>query len=169
MPAHGIGVVLVRSLRTVPRGSLGPQALQPNRGRLGRVWARAVGRKCNRLRGERCLFRFLGLFLRPVGSGLCPFLGLEEAALWSLLRQGLCVLSGKPEDFGPHTSETRQGAPEGSVGGASDFGSGHDLAVHEFEPHIGLAAVSTEPTLDPLSPSLCPSPTCSLSFSLKIE
>ena len=30
----------------------------------------------------------------------------------------------------------------GSVGGASDFGSGHDLAVHEFEPHTRLTAVS---------------------------
>ena len=26
--------------------------------------------------------------------------------------------------------------------------------VHEFEPHIGLAAVSAEPALDPLSPFL---------------
>ena len=40
-----------------------------------------------------------------------------------------------------------------------NFTSGHDLTVHEFKPHIGLAAVSTEPTLDPVSPiSLCPSP-----------
>ena len=26
-----------------------------------------------------------------------------------------------------------------------DFGSGHDLTVHDFEPHIGLCADSTEP------------------------
>ena len=37
-------------------------------------------------------------------------------------------------------------------------GSGHELVVCELEPHIGLAAVSTEPALDPLCPlSLCPS------------
>ena len=43
----------------------------------------------------------------------------------------------------------------GSVGYASDFGSGTIyLTVCEFEPRIGLAAVSTEPASDPLSPSL---------------
>ena len=33
----------------------------------------------------------------------------------------------------------------GSVGWASDFGSGHDLGVHEFEPRVGLCADSSEP------------------------
>ena len=33
----------------------------------------------------------------------------------------------------------------GSVGWTSDFGSGHDLAVREFEPHVGLCADSSEP------------------------
>ena len=33
----------------------------------------------------------------------------------------------------------------GSVGWASDFGSGHDLTVRGFEPHVGLCAVSSEP------------------------
>ena len=33
----------------------------------------------------------------------------------------------------------------GSVGQASDFGSGHDLTVLEFEPLIGLCADSSEP------------------------
>ena len=33
----------------------------------------------------------------------------------------------------------------GSVGLASDFSSGHDLAVCEFKPHIGLCADSSEP------------------------
>ena len=40
-----------------------------------------------------------------------------------------------------------------SISCASDFSSGYDLTVHEFEPHVGLATVSTEPSLDPLSPS----------------
>ena len=33
----------------------------------------------------------------------------------------------------------------GSVGWASDFGSGHDLTVREFEPRVGLCADSSEP------------------------
>ena len=35
-----------------------------------------------------------------------------------------------------------------------DFGSGRDLLVHEFEPHIGLRANGAEPVWDSLSPSL---------------
>ena len=38
-----------------------------------------------------------------------------------------------------------------------DLGSGHDLLVHEFEPHIGLCAEGTEPAWDSVSPSLCSS------------
>ena len=33
----------------------------------------------------------------------------------------------------------------GSLSWASDFGSGHDLTVHEFEPGIRLCADSSEP------------------------
>ena len=33
----------------------------------------------------------------------------------------------------------------GSVGWATDFGSGHDLTVREFEPHVGFCADSSEP------------------------
>ena len=44
--------------------------------------------------------------------------------------------------------ETLVGHLGGSVGQVSDFGSGHDLRVPEFEPCIGLAAVSAEPTSD---------------------
>ena len=35
-----------------------------------------------------------------------------------------------------------------------DFDSGHDLTIHEIQPHVGLCADSTEPALDSLSPSL---------------
>ena len=28
-----------------------------------------------------------------------------------------------------------------------DLGSGHDLMVHEIQPHVGLYAVSTDPDL----------------------
>ena len=41
--------------------------------------------------------------------------------------------------------EYTQGLLGGSVCSASDFGSGHDLAVREFEPHVGLCADSSEP------------------------
>ena len=51
-----------------------------------------------------------------------------------------------------------QGHLGGSVGCVSDFGSGHDLAVHEFKLRIGLPAVSTKPALDSLSPSLSAPP-----------
>ena len=56
----------------------------------------------------------------------------------------------------------------GSVGGASDFGSGHDLMVWGFEPRVGLCADSSEPGARfgfCVSFSLCPSPTCALSLS----
>ena len=33
----------------------------------------------------------------------------------------------------------------GKVHLVSDFSSGHDLAVHDFQPHIGLCADSSEP------------------------
>ena len=35
-----------------------------------------------------------------------------------------------------------------------DLGSGHDLMVCEFEPHVRLCADSVEPAWDSLSPSL---------------
>ena len=62
-----------------------------------------------------------------------------------------------------------EGRLGGSVSWASNFSSGHDLTVPEFEPCIGLCAVSAEPALDPLTPSLsAPHPfACSLSPSLK--
>ena len=59
----------------------------------------------------------------------------------------------------------------GRLGGAQSvkhptlgLGSGHDLTVWEFEPHIGLQAASVEPAWDSLSPSLsAPPPTRVLS------
>ena len=45
------------------------------------------------------------------------------------------------------------------------FGSGHDLTVHEFEPHTGLCAESTEPAWDSLSPSPSASPLLAVSPS----
>ena len=49
-----------------------------------------------------------------------------------------------------------------------DFGPGHDLKAHEFEPHVGLRAASTGlPGILSLSPSLCPY--LALVLSLKIN
>ena len=55
------------------------------------------------------------------------------------------------------------------VGDASDFGSGHDLMVCEFEPRIGLCADGSEPGARfgfCVSLSLCPSPVHALSLSV---
>ena len=52
-----------------------------------------------------------------------------------------------------------------------DFGSGHDLTVHEAEPHVELCTDSTEPAWDSLSLplSLCPSATHAFTLFLKID
>ena len=47
-----------------------------------------------------------------------------------------------------------------------DLGSGRDLTVREFRPHIGLCADSAEPAWDSLSSNLSTSP---LILSLKIN
>ena len=60
----------------------------------------------------------------------------------------------------------------GSIGYVSNFGSGHDLVVHRFEPHVRLCADSSEPGayfMDSVSLSLCPSPTRTLSLSLSLS
>ena len=57
----------------------------------------------------------------------------------------------------------------GSVGWASNFGSGHDLMVHGFKPCVGLCADSSEPGACfwfCVSFPLYPSPASSLSLSL---
>ena len=48
-------------------------------------------------------------------------------------------------------------------------GSGHDPMVHRLKPRIKLSVVSTEPSLDPLSPSLCISPGRARSLSLPLS
>ena len=52
----------------------------------------------------------------------------------------------------------------------SDFGSGCNLTAREFKPHSGLPVVSTQPTSDPLSPSLFAPPlNITMLSALKIE
>ena len=50
----------------------------------------------------------------------------------------------------------------------SDFGSGHDLMVHGFEPCIGLCTDSGQPTWDSLSSSLSAHPPLMLTSSLSL-
>ena len=50
-----------------------------------------------------------------------------------------------------------------------DFGSGHDLMVHGFKPHVGLYTDSIEPGWDSLSPSVSAPPLLAHSVSLKIN
>ena len=57
------------------------------------------------------------------------------------------------------------GRLDGSVGSASDFGSGHDLVVHEFESRIGLTAVGQSFFGSSVPLSLCPSSARVLSVS----
>ena len=48
-------------------------------------------------------------------------------------------------------------------------GSGHDVMVCEFKPHVRLCAARAEPAWDCLSPSVSAPPLLSLSLSLKIN
>ena len=79
--------------------------------------------------------------------------------------------SRKPQVLQPHdvnpdrTTEldTEKRVRGGAPGGLSrlsvvalGFGSGHDLAVREFQPHVGLRTDSAEPAWDSLSPSASP-------------
>ena len=62
------------------------------------------------------------------------------------------------------------GEPGGLRRLSVDFGSGHDLVVREFEPHVGVWADSSGPGACfgfCVSLSLCSSPAHTLSLSLK--
>ena len=50
-----------------------------------------------------------------------------------------------------------------------DFSSGHNLMVHEFEPHVGFHADGVEPAWDSVSPSLSAPPLLALNLFLKIN
>ena len=63
--------------------------------------------------------------------------------VWSLLGILSVPLSTLP--LPQNKVNKHSGRLGGSVGWAADFGSGHDLAVHGFEPRVGLCADSSEP------------------------
>ena len=76
----------------------------------------------------------------------------------------------KWEDRRIHLKIWREGRLGGSVGEASDFGSGHDLMAREFQPRIRLCADGLEPGARfrcCISLSLCSFPACAFSLSLK--
>ena len=56
-----------------------------------------------------------------------------------------------------------------SVNWASDFGSGHDLAVNGLEPHLRVCANSVEPALDSLSSSFPAPPLLEHSLFLSLK
>ena len=105
------------------------------------------GMEADAMRG-RLLDPSLALLLYGTPSSLCfllPFPGVRK-------------------DRGARGAQTVKLRP-------SDFSSGHDLMVHEFEPHVGLCADGSEPgaCFGSVSPSICPSPIHALSLSLKNE
>ena len=70
-----------------------------------------------------------------------------------------------------NSNRTIVGCLGGSVGWATNCGSGHDLTVCEFQPCIGFCADSSEPGACfwfCVSPSLYPSPPHALSLHLSI-
>ena len=69
--------------------------------------------------------------------------------------------------YPPHFKKWLCGAPGWLSRSSVCFGPGHDIMALESEPCIRLPAVSTEPALDPLSPSLPAPYFLMLSLSLK--
>ena len=86
------------------------------------------------------------LFSLCLSLFLCPSWDSVSFSLSALAH--LCHVS-----LNKKFKQSKMGVP-GWLSQVSDFGSGHDLRVHEFEPHIELSVVSAEPTSDFLSPSL---------------
>ena len=116
---------------------------------------------------------FLNVYSDSVGLGPGVFLthswGIPKVRIWDH------TLSSKASD----DTKYFVGRLGGSVGKHEtlDSGSGHDLTVRGFEPHMGPGADFVEPAGDSLSLPLCPFPTgthslshsLSLSLSLKIH
>ena len=109
----------------------------------------------------------------PTRLGLASPLGSEERSQTRKRAspRSAAGLLGSPESRrGPQSAgiiKELEGRLGGSVGSASDFGSGHEVTVREFEPQVGLCADSSEPGAcfgfcDSLS--LCPSPARTLSL-----
>ena len=115
------------------------------------LWVRAPRRACADSSEPGGCFWFC------VSSSLCP-----AHALSLSLNNKINVLK---KFF--LNKESSGGCLGGSVGWASDFGSGHYLAVSEFEPRIRpvLTARSLEAASDSVSPSLSVPPPLMLCLS----
>ena len=85
----------------------------------------------------------------PSGMGACHFQAEASRVGGTLpVSLPLCWLNKEESEILREAEAQKKGAwghLSGSVGWAADFGSGHDLAVREFEPRIGLCADSSEP------------------------
>ena len=99
------------------------------------------------------------------GRGVCP--GSSAAHKVQARAGSLCCRSSTPHQPSLLKNHEFRGAwvSQSVKRPTLDLCSGHDLMVHEFEPHVRLCTASAEPPWDPLSSSLCPSPACALSRS----
>ena len=108
---------------------------------------------------------------------ISKFVSLSPASGSVLTAQSLETASGSPSLSDPSPPilflSLKNKQPLGYLGGSvsyiSDFGSGHDLTVRGFQPHIRLCADGSEPEVFfgfCVSLSLCPTPTCTLPLSL---
>ena len=80
--------------------------------------------------------------------------------LWLIMTVTCKIYIAQNRNPNGHVRSIFWGCLVGSVSQAANFVSGHNFTVCEFKPHTGFSAVSTEPTLDPLSSSFfAPSPT----------
>ena len=96
-------------------------------------------------------------------TGSSPMLGMEPTNNKTKPKNLLCGCKLLHSYCEKHFFNTENlialGHPGGSVGEASNFGSGHNLVVPGVEPCFRLCAVTwAEPASDPLCPSL-PHPT----------
>ena len=96
---------------------------------------------------------------------LCESLKRVPLSPFCAREQRVASASSQPRDVSFKSS--KYGAPGWLSWFGSNFGSGHDVTTQEFEPRIGLSAVSTEPASGPLSPSLSAPPLLMFSLSQK--
>ena len=134
----------------------------PGRGCGSPPDVKTEGHPCSSIRHQTAA----GHLLTPLPSH-CRLPGVDSLSkrTWTLAVEHLILI-------------IKSGYLGGSVGSASDFGSGLDLVVRVFEPHVGFCADSLEPgacfgvclslSLS-LSLSLCPSLPCSHTVSLSLS
>ena len=132
---------------------------------IGIFWGTRVAQSVERLTSAQVMIsRFLSL--SPTSGSLLSV----QSRLRILCLPSLCPSPAHAPALSKiNIKKKKEGNLGGSVGRASDFGSGHDLTVHEFEPRVGPCADSSEPGACfgfCVFLSLCPSPTCAVSLSL---